>query len=105
MKDDVFLQGLRGSVEVGDGWEMVRRSTPAVRTAEMARPDTEVKSADLICRGLKLTRTDHRGRAPARAAGRASEALSVGACFRPQMSRSLSTNYDRKRKADNWDET
>ena len=78
MEDDVLLQGWRGSVEVGDGWEMVRRSTPAVRTVEMARPDTEVKSADLICRGLKLTRMGHRGRTPARA----SEALSVGAYFR-----------------------
>ena len=82
MEDDVLLQGWRGSVEVGDGWEMVRRSTPAVRTVEMARPDTEVKSADLICRGLKLTQTAHRGRTPGRVAGRASEALSVGAYFR-----------------------
>ena len=90
MEDDVLLQGWRGSVEVGDGWEMVRRSTPAVRMAEMACPDTEVKSADLICRGLKLTRTDHRGRAPARAAGRASEALSVGACFRPHKNLGVS---------------
>jgi len=71
VEDDVLLQGWCGSVEVGDGWEMVRRSTPAVRTVEMARPDTEVKSADLICRGLKLTRTDHRGRTPDRVAGRA----------------------------------
>ena len=83
MEDDVLLQGWRGSVEVGDGWETVRRSTPAVRTVDMARPGTEVKSADLTCRGLKLIRTNHRGRTPARAAGRASEALSVGACFRP----------------------
>jgi len=83
MEDNVLLQGWRGSVEVGGGWEMVRRSTPAVRTAEIVRPGTEVKSVDLTCRGLKLTRMDHRGRTPARAAGRASEALSVGACFRP----------------------
>ena len=45
MQDDVLLQGWRSSVEVGDGWEMVRRSTPAVRTVEMARLDTEAKSA------------------------------------------------------------
>ena len=83
MQDDVLLQGWRSSVEVGDGWKMVRRSTPAVRTVEMARLDTEAKSAVLICRGLKLTRTDYHGRAPVRAAGRASETLSVGACFRP----------------------
>ena len=83
MEEDVLLQGWRGSVEVGDGWEMVRRSTPAVRMAEMARPHTEVKSADSICRGLKLTRTGHRGRSPVRAAGRTNEALSVGAYFRP----------------------
>ena len=83
MEDDVLLQGWRGSVEIGDGWKMIRRRTPAVRTAEVARPHTEVRSADSICRGLKLTRKDHHGRSLVRAAGRTNEASSVGVCFRP----------------------